>query len=355
VGLCPACSERNPQGAKFCSKCGAELPVGARAQEGLRKTVTVIFSDMVGSTALGEKLDPESFLNVMAAYYNAMREAVEQHGGTVEKFVGDAVMAVFGVPTLHEDDALRAVRAALEMQRALARLNEEMRDLGVEIESRTGVNTGEVLAGSASMHDAIVLGDPVNTAARLEQAAHPGQILLGETTFRLVRDYVEAEPVEPLSLKGKADAVPAYRLVSVPDAVGWSRPVGSPFLSRRLELAFLETVYEAAIADHSCHLVTITGSPGVGKTRLAQEFAELAGRKANVLFGRCLPYGNGITYWPVMDVLKGALGSRPCSIKATSLRASSETSPICSDCPTSRSRPRSSSGPCESCSSRTAG
>jgi len=272
--------------------------------------VTVIFSDMVGSTALGEKLDPESFLNVMASYYNAMRGAIELHGGTVEKFIGDAVMAVFGVPKLHEDDALRAVRAALEMQHRLARLNEEMSDLGVEIESRTGVNTGEVLAGSASMHDAIVVGDPVNTAARLEQAARAGEILIGETTYHLVRDFVEVESVEALSLKGKADAVSAYRLLSVPEAIAWRAPEGSPFLSRRLELAFLETVYEAAIADHSCHLITITGSPGVGKTRLAQEFAELAGRKANVLFGRCLPYGSGITYWPVMEVLKGALGVR---------------------------------------------
>jgi class 3 adenylate cyclase/tetratricopeptide (TPR) repeat protein len=274
----------------------------------LRKTVTVIFSDMVGSTALGEKLDPESFLNVMAAYYDAMRHAVEMHGGTVEKFIGDAVMAVFGVPRLHEDDALRAVRAALQMQTALAHLNDDLRDLGVQLETRTGVNTGEVLAGSATMRDAIVVGDPVNTAARLEQAAKPGQVLLGETTYRLVRDFVQAEPVEPLSLKGKSGSVPAYRLISVPDLQAWIRPEGTPFLSRRLELAYLESVYEAAVADHSCHLITITGSPGVGKTRLAQEFVELARRKANVLFGRCLPYGDGITYWPVIEVVRGALG-----------------------------------------------
>jgi class 3 adenylate cyclase/tetratricopeptide (TPR) repeat protein len=310
VTICPSCSHENPPDARFCSKCGTELRTASRAQEGLRKTVTVIFSDMVGSTALGEKLDPESFLNVMAAYYNAMRDAVEVHGGTVEKFIGDAVMAVFGVPRLREDDALRAVRAALEMQKALARLNDDLRDLGVQLETRTGVNTGEVLAGTAWMRDAIVVGDPVNTAARLEQAAKPGQVLLGETTFHLVRDAVVAEQVEPLSLKGKTGSVPAYRLVSIPDVPAWTRPEGSPFLSRRLELAFLESVYEAAVADRSCRLITITGNAGVGKTRLAQEFVELARRKANVLFGRCLPYGDGITYWPVIEVLRGALDIR---------------------------------------------
>jgi class 3 adenylate cyclase/tetratricopeptide (TPR) repeat protein len=308
VTLCPACSEENPPEARFCSNCGTELKSAGRAQEGLRKTVTVIFSDMVGSTALGEKLDPESFLNVMAAYYNAMRQAVEVHGGTVEKFIGDAVMAVFGVPRLHEDDALRAVRAAVEMQAALARLNDDLQELGVQLETRTGVNTGEVLAGSASMRDAIVVGDPVNTAARLEQAAKPGQVLLGETTYQLVRGLVETEAVEPLSLKGKTDPVPAYRLISIPEVQAWTRPEGTPFLSRRMELAYLETEYEAAVEANSCRLVTITGSPGVGKTRLAQEFVELARRKANVLFGRCLPYGDGITYWPVIEVLRGALG-----------------------------------------------
>jgi len=279
--------------------------------------VTVVFSDMVGSTALGEKLDPESFLNVMAAYYNAMRHAVEVHGGTVEKFIGDAVMAVFGVPRLHEDDALRALRAALEMQTALARLNDDLRDLGVQLETRTGVNTGEVLAGASSMRDALVLGDAVNTAARLEQAAKPGQVLLGETTYQLVRESVHAEPVEPLSLKGKRGSVPAYRLISIPELQAWVRPEGTPFLSRRLELAFLESVFEAAVADHSCHQITITGSPGVGKTRLAQEFVELARRKANLLFGRCLPYGEGITYWPVIEVLRGALGIADDSLPET--------------------------------------
>src|SRR5256885_9105995 len=195
---CDRCQELTARPARFCRQCGAPLPadqVVSAAQE-VRKTVTCVFCDVVESTALGERLDPEAVRRVMSLYFEEMRRAVERHGGTVEKFIGDAVMAVFGVPKLHEDDALRAVRAAFEMRSALARLNDEMRDLGVEIESRTGVNTGEVLAGSASMHDAIVVGDPVNTAARLEQAARAGEILIGETTFHLVRDFVEAEPIE---------------------------------------------------------------------------------------------------------------------------------------------------------------
>jgi len=266
---------------------------------------------MVGSTAIGEKLDPESFLGMMSEFYNAMRAAVEHHGGTVEKFIGDAVMAVFGVPQLHEDDALRALRAAVEMQRGLARLNERLqRDLGVEIQTRTGVNTGEVLAGAVQMRDAIVLGDAVNTAARLEQAASPGQILMGETTYQLVREMIEAESVEALALKGKADAVPAHRFVSFKDIEAWSKPEGSPFLSRRLELAYLETVYERAVEEHAAYRVTIVGGAGVGKSRLALEFAELARRKADVVFGRCLPYGNGITYWPVREALLSALDIR---------------------------------------------
>ena len=264
---------------------------------------------MVGSTALGEKLDPESFLNMMSEFYNSMRAAVEHHGGTVEKFIGDAVMAVFGVPRLHEDDALRALRAAVEMQRALGRLNEHLlSDLGVSIETRTGVNTGEVLAGTAWMRDAIVVGDAVNTAARLEQAAKAGEILIGETTYMLVRDYIETKSVEPLALKGKAGAVKAHRFLSFKDVEAWGRSESSPFLSRRLELAYLETVYERAVQDQAAYRVTIVGNAGVGKSRLAVEFAELARTKAHVLFGRCLPYGNGITYWPVIELLRAGLG-----------------------------------------------
>ena len=177
-----------------------------------RKTVTIVFSDLVGSTSLGEALDPESVREVLASYFDRMQAVLERHGGTVEKFIGDAVMAVFGLPHLHEDDALRAVRAAWEMQAALSQLNDQLKARwGVRLTSRTGVHTGEVVAGDPSAGQRLVTGDTVNTAARLEQAAPPGAVLLGETTWRLVREFTQAEPIGPLTVKGKAERISAYR------------------------------------------------------------------------------------------------------------------------------------------------
>src|SRR5438105_13783690 len=174
-----------------------------------RKTVSVLFCDLANSTALGERLDPEPLRELMGRWYEEMQVALERHGGTVEKFIGDAVMAVFGLPQAHEDDALRAVRAALEMKEALARLNEELeRRWGVRLENRTGVNTGEVVAGDSASAQRLVTGDAVNVAARLEQAAPALDVLIGEPTYRLVRHAVEVEAVEPLELKGKAERVP---------------------------------------------------------------------------------------------------------------------------------------------------
>ncbi|HEV8058151.1 MAG TPA: adenylate/guanylate cyclase domain-containing protein, partial [Actinomycetota bacterium] len=163
----------------------------------VRKTVTVLFADISGSTALGERLDPESLRGIMSRYFEEMRSAIEQHGGTVEKFIGDAVMAVFGVPTVHEDDALRAVRAASQMREILDTLNAELeRDFGARLQVRIGINTGEVVAGDPSPGETFVTGDTVNVAARFEQTAEPGEVVFGEETHRLVRDAVQVEPVE---------------------------------------------------------------------------------------------------------------------------------------------------------------
>ena len=182
----------------------------------VRKTVTVLFCDVTGSTSLGEQLDPESLRGLMSRFFEEMRAVLERHGGTVEKYIGDAVMAVFGIPAVHEDDALRAVRAAVEMRDALASLNKELeRDRGVTIASRIGVNTGDVVAGDAAARQTLVTGDAVNVAARLEQAAEPGEILIGAPTMSLVRDAVVAEPVEPLALKGKSATVDAFLLAEV--------------------------------------------------------------------------------------------------------------------------------------------
>ena len=307
---CTSCSASNPDDSQFCAKCGTALEASTAGPREIRKTVTVVFTDVTGSTAMGERLDPESLRRVMSRYFVTMREVLERHGGTVEKFIGDAIVAVFGVPSLHEDDALRAVRAAAEMRAALASLNEELlADWGVTIAVRTGVNTGEVVAGDPVAGEALVIGDAVNVAARLEQAAAPGEILLGTATHRLVRNAVVVEPVEQLLLKGKAEPTTAVRLVQVIEGVeSFARRLDSPMVGRDRQLDSLRRAFEGVAADNACHLFTILGTAGVGKSRLVEEFVkDLAGR-AEVLRGRCLSYGQGITFWPVAEVVRGAAG-----------------------------------------------
>jgi len=286
--ICAQCGKENPDGFRFCGACGTALDEAPRRQT--RKTVTVLFADVVGSTALAEARDPEAMRKAMGEWFAEARTILERHGGSVEKFVGDAVMAVFGIPHVHEDDALRAVRAAAEL-----------RDPAIRI----GVNTGEVVAGEG---ETLVTGDAVNVAARLEQAARPGEVLIGAPTQQLVRDAVEVEPVVPLALKGKAEPVAAYRLLHVdPEAPAHARRHDTPFVARELELALLRQAYDRAVGERRCNLFTILGAAGVGKSRLAAEF--LTGVEATVIRGRCLHYGDGITFWPVVEALK-QLGER---------------------------------------------
>ncbi|TML97613.1 MAG: zinc-ribbon domain-containing protein [Actinobacteria bacterium] len=288
---CPNCGAENPEGFRFCGSCGTALAETPRARE-VRKTVTVLFCDVVGSTALGERVDPEPLRRLMGSYYEQMRTIVERHGGTVEKFIGDAVMAVFGVPQAHEDDALRAVRAAAEMQAAAAPL---------ELEIRIGINTGEVVTGEG---ETLVTGDAVNVAARLEQAAAAGETLIGSETLRLVRDAVETEPTEALELKGKGEPVQAHRVLMVdPDAPSFARRLDRPMVGRQRELERLLGDFEQSVNDRSCHMFTLLGPAGVGKSRLVRAFVDAVGERARVLRGRCLHYGDGITYWPVVEVL----------------------------------------------------
>ena len=303
---CPECGHNNPEGAKFWMECAAALQAAAPPRE-VRKTVTVLFCDVTGSTALGERLDPESLRDMMARYFTKMSFVIEGHGGTVEKFIGDAVMAIFGVPEVHEDDALRAVRAAADIQVALGTLNKELeRDRGASLRCRLGVNTGEVVAGTGDQ--TIATGDTVNVAARLEQAAEPGTVLIGQDTFRLVRDAVEVEPVAPLELKGKSEPVPAYRLLRVtPGAAGHVRRMDSPMVGRSRELSLLRQAFERAVTDETSVLFTVLAPAGAGKSRLVEEFLTDAA-PAMVLRGRCLPYGEGITYFPVLDAVKQAAG-----------------------------------------------
>ena len=306
--LCAACGVENPDIARFCLACGTQLAEARPAQE-TRKVVTIVFSDLKGSTSLGEALDSEALREVMTRYFDAMRGELEHHGGVIEKFIGDAVMAVFGLPRLHEDDALRAVRAAAGMQRALEELNGELqRVYGVQLANRTGVNTGEVVAGDPSTGQRLVTGDAVNVAARLEQAAGEQEVLLGELTYRLVRDSVEVEEVEPLALKGKSEPVPAYRLVRVKDTGDVEVSRGAPLVGRERELETLEAVFDAAVATSTARLATIVADAGVGKSRLTAEFLDRIADRAVAFRGRCLPYGDGITFWPLAEALKAAAG-----------------------------------------------
>ncbi len=301
--ICASCGHETAEDANFCPKCGAPYEAAAPARE-VRKTVTIVFCDVTGSTELGESSDPEALRALLGRYFERMKGIVEAHGGAVEKFIGDAVMAVFGVPVAHEDDALRACRAAVEMRDALPELG---------ISGRVGVNTGEVVTGT---EERLATGDAVNVAARLEQAAQPGEVLVGRETLRLVRPAVEVGEERFLDLKGKAEPVPAHPLVAVTGEV--ERRFGSAMVGRHRELKGLRDAFARAEADRSCQLFTVLGSAGVGKSRLAAEF--LAALDARVVRGRCLSYGEGITYWPVVEILK-QLASLPEGDAARPLRS----------------------------------
>jgi class 3 adenylate cyclase len=307
---CPNCGEETPERARFCPVCGVaqtEVP----GPQGLRKVVTIVFCDLCDSTKLGERLDPETLRQVIASYFEAMSEALNRHEGAIEKFIGDAVMAVFGTPTVREDDALRAVRAAAEMRSTLAELNDQLEQRwGVRLQARTGVNTGEVITGDPSRGEGFVSGDAVNVAARLEQTAPPDEILIGERTLDLVRDSVVVEPVTPLELKGKSEPVPAFRLVEVTDGPAErARRLDAPLVGRERELALLREAFDRTVEGDGCELVTLVGPAGIGKSRLAEDFGASVAGEAKVVTGRCLSYGEGLTFWPLRAIVEGLVGS----------------------------------------------
>jgi class 3 adenylate cyclase len=321
--VCSNCGEDNPERAKFCLACGRALGIRrAREQDG-RKTVTVVFCDLAGSTALGEVLEPETLWEVLDRYFEAMRGALERHGGVVEKYIGDAIMAVFGLGQISEDDALRAVRAAYDMGEALQALNVELsKDYGIELVNRTGVNTGEVIVGDTAVGQRLATGDAVNVAARLEQTAPPKGILLGEATFALVRDAVVVEPITPLLLKGKGEPMPAFRLEAVHRrAEGVSRRLDAPLVGREAELKATERAFARVIERHTCQLLTILGEAGVGKSRFMAEVELRLTDRATILLGRCPSYGTEATYWPLAEVVKQAAGiSESDSVEEATLK-----------------------------------
>jgi class 3 adenylate cyclase len=253
VPACPTCGEETPERARFCPSCGAPLIAREPPREDLRKIVTVLFTDLKGSTSMGERLDSESLRQLMRRYFATMEAILERHGGTVEKFIGDAIMAVFGVPSVREDDALRAVRAAAEMRSALGDLNEALEARwGVRLRVRTGVNTGEVVAGDPSRGHGFVTGDAVNVAARLEQSAGAGEILLGDDTFHLVRDAVGTEVVE-LTIKGRAQGVTAHRLDRLDaSAAGVARRLQRPMVGRERERERLRADFADVVGARTC-------------------------------------------------------------------------------------------------------
>jgi class 3 adenylate cyclase len=322
---CPACAHANRPGAKFCEECAAALPracgscgselrpsakfcdecgapTGAAtparpaAASDSRKVVTIVFADLVGSTALHERLDPESARRFMEGYYAAMRGAVESHGGSVTQFLGDGVKAVFGIPRVAEDDAIRAVRAAVAMQAAFRAHADPQREAIGKTGLRVAVNTGEVVANDASE----IIGDPVNVAARLQEQGRDGDVVVGETTERLVSALVTLERLGSFALKGRTEAVSAYRVTSL------ERPVGAAaaaFVGRDAELGRILSVYDTAVEKPATALAVLLGSPGLGKSRLIEEFARRLGDGATVIHAHCDAAG-GATFAPLADALR---------------------------------------------------
>src|SRR6266446_10140182 len=359
--ICPNCGTINLPNAKFCIECGTALTPTPRGTNPLaatqaarserqpylseldgsksrltapeeRRIVTIMFADITGSTPLADRLDPEDMRAILAGYFNLMTEQIRRHGGTVEKYIGDAVMAIFGAPVAHEDDPDRAIRAALDMQKALADFNQQRQRQDAEatqLQMRIGINTGEVAAPEnvqAAGHDFLITGDAVNVAARLQQVAAPDAILVGERTYLATREVFDFRPMAPLRLKGKAEPIPAWvvidlhkRASTVTQKTRRITGLKAPLIGRSLELTLIHATYARVQAEQHPHLITLLGAPGIGKSRLIREFitreqdavkSASAGRglvSPRVLEGRCPPYGEGITYRPLVEMLRSLL------------------------------------------------
>jgi class 3 adenylate cyclase len=297
MATCRACGQDNPEIARFCLACGAPLEAGPSPREE-RRIVSVVFVDLVGFTARSERLDPEDVRAILTPYHATVRDELESFGGVVEKFVGDAVMAVFGAPTAHGDDPERAVRAALAVRDAVTALNLEQPEL--ELRIRGAVNTGEAvvtLSARPALGEAMVAGDVVNTASRLQQHAPVGEIIVGDETYRATRSAIEYEPVEAVTVKGKAAPVEAWRAVEPSSATGERHLSSTPFVGRDRELGLLDATWERVELEHRPHLITVLGPSGVGKSRLTAEFTErISARGGRVVRGRCLPYRERSAY-----------------------------------------------------------
>src|SRR6476619_740700 len=311
---CVACGQENPEGFKFCGACAAPLSTAAAASREDRKVITVLFADLVGFTSRAEKLDPEDVRAMLSPYYARLRHELERHGGTVEKFIGDAVVALFGAPVAHEDDPERAVRAAIAIREAIVELNEA--DPTLELEVRIAVNTGAArvaLGARPELGEGMASGDVVNTAARLQTAAPVDGILVGEATYRATTNVIEYRDAAPVEAKGKANPVPAWEAVARRAGFGFDveqRP-RTQLVGRERELDVLTAALDRVRKDVSPQLVTLVGVPGIGKSRLSAELFQIVDRDLELILwrqGRSLPYGEGLSYWAVAEIVKSQLG-----------------------------------------------
>ncbi|HWC41251.1 MAG TPA: AAA family ATPase, partial [Actinomycetota bacterium] len=311
MATCPNCGNQLVDQPKFCPECGRALGPRVSTQE--FRIITVVFCDVVKSTELERELDPQPMQQLLDRYGEAVRGALAGGGASVGKRHGDGFMAAFGVPELHEDDALRAVRAAAELREALDQLAKEVREQrGLEFHVRLGINTGNVLVRDAGTLEEELTGTAVNLAKRFEEAAGAGEILLGEETYRLVADAVKAEAAGPVTIKGTTEPQQVWRLLEVlPDRPGRARRPMAPMVGRAREQELLRHLFERAAAEGTCHLVSVLGSAGVGKSRLVDEFVAGLADQATVLRGHCPAFGDSITLWPMVEVVRQAAGIAP--------------------------------------------
>jgi class 3 adenylate cyclase/tetratricopeptide (TPR) repeat protein len=331
VSGCPACGSANPPTARFCGECGSALAAGEAGSNSAavsspaasgapapatadprgpiaeRRVVTVLFADLVGFTTLAEGRDPEEVRELLSRYFDLAREIIGRYGGTVEKFIGDAVMAVWGAPTAHEDDAERGVRAALELVGAVG-------TLGPGVEARAGVLTGEAAVTLGATNQGMVAGDLVNTASRLQSVAAPGTVLVGEPTQRAAASAITFEPGGDQVLKGKESPIPAWRAVRVVaerGGRGRSAGIDAPFVGRDAELRLLKDLFHATARERRARLVSITGQGGIGKSRLAWEFLKYVDGVVERVFwheGRSPAYGDGVTFWALGEMVRSRCG-----------------------------------------------
>jgi class 3 adenylate cyclase len=330
VATCPACGKENPDGFQFCGFCRAPLTEQLSASKHEeRKVVTVLFCDLVGFTASSEQADPEDVDRMLSAYAEMARARIEAHGGVVEKFIGDAVVGVFGVPAAHEDDPERAVRAGLRIVEGA----EELQSVGGEpLRLRVGINTGEALVrlgASAALGERILSGNAINTASRIQSVAPEMGVAVGLATYQATAPVFDYSELEPAALKGKAEPVRVFQAKAARARFGTdlTRTHHTPFVGREIDLALLKGIFDKTVAASSVQLVTVVGEPGLGKSRLVAEFFAYIGARPEFTTwrqGRCLPYGEGITFWALGEILKahaGILESDPPAVAHAKLAA----------------------------------